>query len=125
MQSLQGTSVLVVDDDAETLALFVQTLERLGANVSGATSAGSALSILAVWHPDVMLCDLHLPEVDGYALLGKIRERADLADVPVIAISGSHPDLEGERCRREGFADHLTKPARLATIVSAIRRQLD
>jgi CheY-like chemotaxis protein len=124
MQSLAGTSVLVVDDDAETLTLFVQTLERLGADVNGATDAGAALSILSVWRPDVMLCDLHLPEVDGYALLGKIREREELNGVPVIAISGSHPALEGERCRAEGFADHLTKPARLAAIVSAIQRQL-
>lgn len=124
MQSLSGTSVLVVDDDAETLALYVARLEQLGASVNGATDAASALAILAVWRPHVMLCDLHLPGVDGYALVAEIRRRPDLADLPVIAISGSHPVLEAERCRREGFAQHLSKPVRFAVVLDSIQHAL-
>ena len=111
---------MVVDDDLETLSMYVQTLERLGATVSGVTDAAGALSILDIWHPDVILCDLHLPAVDGYALLERVREREDLAGVPVIAISGSHPSLERERCEQAGFREHLVKPVRLTRIVSAI-----
>ena len=120
MQSLQGTSVLVVEDDPETLALYVARLEHLGATVSAACDAESALSILAGWRPDVMLCDLHLPQIDGYQLLARMREWPDLVDVPVIAISGSHPALEADRCRREGFAEHLTKPVRFSVVVDSI-----
>jgi CheY-like chemotaxis protein len=120
MQSLQGFAILVVDDDAETLALYAQTFERLGATVQAASSAERALSILEAWRPDVMLCDLHLPGVDGYTLLARIREREPLQALPVIAISGSDPTLEGERCRRAGFHEHLTKPVKLEAIVSAI-----
>jgi CheY-like chemotaxis protein len=121
MESLQGTSVLVVDDDDETLSLYVQSLKRLGATVRAAPSAEGALAALEAWRPDVMLCDLHLPGVDGYMLLERMRERDELKDVPVIAISGSHPTLERERCRLAGFHAHLTKPVRLEAIVSAIR----
>jgi two-component system cell cycle response regulator DivK len=120
MMSLQGTSVLIVDDDLETLSMYVQTLERLEAKVKGVTDAAGALTILEIWHPDVILCDLHLPGVDGYTLLARLRERSELDDVPVIAISGSHPALEAERCKRVGFRDHLVKPVRLNTIVAAI-----
>lgn len=120
MMSLQGTSVLIVDDDLETLSMYVQSLERIGAKVSGVTDAAGALAILEMWHPDVILCDLHLPVVDGYTLLARLRERGELDDVPVIAISGSHPALEAERCKLVGFRDHLVKPVRLAAIVSAI-----
>jgi len=120
VESLQGTSVLIVDDDLETLSLYVGSLERLGATVSGVTDAAGALAVLAVWHPDVILCDLHLPVMDGYALLTRLREHADLADVPVIAISGSHPAIEREACEHAGFSDHLVKPVRLSSIVSAI-----
>ena len=120
MMSLQGTSVLIVDDDLETLSIYVQSLERIGAKVSGVTDAAGALSILETWHPDVVLCDLHLPVVDGYTLLARLRERRELDDIPVIAISGSHPTLEAERCKVAGFRDHLVKPVRLAAIISAI-----
>lgn len=120
MESLQGTAVLVVDDDAETLSLYVQTFERLGATVRAAPNAERALAVLEAWRPDVMLCDLHLPNVDGYMLLVQVRERDDLQDVPVIAISGSDPTLERERCRLAGFRAYLTKPVRLEAIVSTI-----
>jgi CheY-like chemotaxis protein len=120
MESLRGIAVLVVEDDAETLCLYEQTLERLGATVHAAADAERALSILDAWLPDVMLCDLHLPGVDGYTLLARMRDRAVLHGVPVIAISGSDPTLERERCHRAGFHDHLAKPVRLDAIVSAI-----
>src|SRR5690242_16636965 len=100
MERLQGTSVLVVDDDPETLSMYVQTLERLGATVSGVTDVLGAMSILDVWHPDVILCDLHLPTLDGYALMERVQANEGLSDVPVIAISGSHPTVERDRCAR-------------------------
>lgn len=124
MQSLAGTSVLVVDDDTEALALYVSRLEQLGATVNRATDARSALALLAGWRPDVMLCDLHLPDIDGYQLIAAMRQRAELADVPVIAISGSHPAVESERCRREGFAGHLSKPVRFAVVLESLRHAL-
>jgi two-component system CheB/CheR fusion protein len=123
MQSLSGTSVLVVEDDPETLALYVARLEQLGAAVNGATDAPAALSILAVWRPDVMLCDLHLPGMDGYQLMEQIRARPELAGVPVIAISGSHPALVADRCLREGFVELLTKPVRFARVVESILKR--
>ena len=120
MQRLAGTSVLVVEDDPETLALYVARLEQLGATVTGTCDAVSALAILATGRPDVVLCDLHLPELDGYQLLERMRESPELVDVPVIAISGSHPALEADRCKRAGFAEHLTKPVRFSVVVESI-----
>lgn len=121
MESLQGIEVLVVDDDEDALRLYVATLGRMGAAVRVASSAAGALSLLEGWRPDVMLCDLHLPGVDGYTLLAQVKERDDLRGVPVIAISGSDPSLERERCRSAGFHDHLLKPVRLDAVISAIR----
>ena len=120
MERLRGTSILIVEDDPETLQLYVVRLQQLGATAVGARDARSALSLLEAWRPDVLLCDLHLPEIDGYQLVATIRERPELSDLPVIAISGSHPALEAARCEREGFAEHLAKPVRFAVMVESI-----
>jgi CheY-like chemotaxis protein len=122
MDRLDDTSVLIVDDDEETLSLYVRALEKMGARVSAARDAASALTQLDAARPDIVLCDLHLPGTDGYELLEQMRASANGADLPVVAISGSHPALEAERCKAAGFRDHLTKPVKLDVIVSTIHR---
>ena len=122
MERLDNTSILIVDDDEETLALYLRALERMGARVAGARDAATALAVVAQARPDIVLCDLHLPGIDGYELLEQMHARAESSDLPVIAISGSHPMLEADRCKAAGFVEHLTKPVRLDVIVSAIQR---
>lgn len=117
---LDGISVLVVEDDPDTLELFAASLSKRGATVRTAASAEQALELLAGWRPDALLCDLHLPGVDGYTLLERIRENPDLHELPVIAISASHPTLERDRSLEAGFAGHLAKPTRLRDIIDAV-----
>src|SRR5687768_894056 len=92
--TLQGSAILVVEDDPDTLELFTASLAKLGAEVRTAKDAAAASALLAKWRPDAVLCDLHLPGADGYTLLEQIRANPALRDLPVIAISGSHPDIE-------------------------------
>jgi CheY-like chemotaxis protein len=119
-RSLEGMSVLCVDDDPDALELFATTLARLGAEVKSASTVEAAMQILATWKPDAVLCDLHLPDEDGYDLLHRVRANPALADLPLIAISGSHPDLEREKSLAAGFADHLVKPTRIRDIVTVV-----
>lgn len=120
MESLHGRAVLVVDDDADALDLYATSLEKSGARVERANTVDEALRLMTDWRPDVVLCDLHLPERDGYALLESMRGDPTLCDIPVIAISGSHPSIEGERSKRAGFAEHFVKPTRLREVIDAI-----
>jgi CheY-like chemotaxis protein len=121
METLEGRSVLVVEDDADTLALYTTALAKLGADVRCANSVEAALAHLAAWRPDAVLCDLHLPGFDGYSLIERIRAQPGLANLPVLAISGSHPEIERERSLRAGFAEHFVKPAKLGEIVEGLR----
>lgn len=117
---MKGISVLVLDDDRDTNMLFATTLTRRGANVRTAVSAAEALAILQTWRPDVILCDLHLPDVDGYGFLAQVRASSTFDDIPLIAISASHPDLLAPH--HAGFADRLQKPAKLKDVIDAIER---
>jgi CheY-like chemotaxis protein len=124
-EALTHRRILVVEDDADTLQLFVAYLTRLGAEVRAASTAVAALALLESWRPDVVLCDLHLPDVDGYALLARLRADPTLADLPVVAISGSHPSLERDRSLRAGFANHVAKPTRIQQILEALVAAID
>jgi CheY-like chemotaxis protein len=118
--ALNRVSVLVVEDDADTREIFTLSLGAVGAQVRSVTSAEAALALLPSWRPDIVLCDLHLPGVDGYSLIEHVHADARWQAIPMISISGSHPELENERSRLAGFAKHLTKPSKLADIVCAV-----
>jgi CheY-like chemotaxis protein len=118
--ALNRVNVLVVEDDPDTRELFTLSLGAVGAQVRSVTSAEAALALLSRWRPDIVLCDLHLPGVDGYSLIEHVHGDARWQAIPMISISGSHPEIEIERSRQAGFARHLTKPSKLADIVKAV-----
>ncbi len=118
--TLHHVSILVVEDDLDTCELYEKALRASGADVRCANSVAAALTLIADERPDVVLCDLHLPGVDGYELLRELLADPELASIPVIAISGSHPELERDRALEAGFARHLPKPSKLREIVTAV-----
>lgn len=118
--ALNRVAVLVVEDDPDTLEIFTLSLGAVGAEVKSVSSAEAALALLATWKPDIILSDLHLPGCDGYSLIEHVHGDARYSAIPMISISGSHPELEGERSKQAGFARHLTKPSKLADIVRAV-----
>lgn len=124
LEALNGVAVLVIEDDPDTLELFSASLGKLGAEVRIASTVEAGLEELARWRPDAVLCDLHLPGMDGYSLMERVLADARLRDIPVIAISGSHPEIERERSLEAGFAEHLTKPSKLRDIVAAVTTAL-
>jgi CheY-like chemotaxis protein len=58
--------------------------------------------------------------MDGYGLIERVRADARLADLPVISISASHPDIEREHSRTAGFTTHLAKPTRFSDIINTV-----
>ncbi len=118
--SLAGVSLLLLEDDGDTRELFARSLTKAGAEVRTAESAERALEILESWRPTAVICDLHLPDVDGYGFLRRVRDREALADLPLIAISASHPSVE--KAIEAGFVAHLTKPSKLGDIIATVSR---
>ena len=86
-------TVLVVDDEPDALQLFGRMLEAAGRDyrVLRASNGREALDLLRWQRPDVILCDLVMPEMDGYQLLGAINQDSALRDIPVIIISARDP----------------------------------
>lgn len=112
--------VLVVDDSLSVRRAIERMLSPKGLTVTGATDGGEALERLSRERPDLIVCDVMLPEVDGYEVCRFVRGRPDLAEVPVLLISGvSSPEVE-ERALSAGADGVLPKPFTAETLWTRI-----
>ncbi len=109
-KALTGTSLLMVDDDPDGLALLEFVVELAGATVRSATNARDALETLASFKPDVMLLDISLPEMDGYDLLKAIRRDPAMRNVPALAVTAHAYERDKQRATEAGFSLHVSKP---------------
>ena len=116
--------VLVVEDDPDTADSMQVLLELLGYQAGVAYNGLAAVTVARNFQPDVVLCDLALPGMDGFAVAAALRREPDLARVRLIAVSGYAP--ESAPCRRPTtFERHLVKPValdELQTTLQACRR---
>jgi len=117
--SLSGIRVLAVDDDQDSRELMLLMVRAAEANVMVVSSAGRALEVIPTFRPHVVISDLAMPGMDGYALVRTIA--ATITDPPpIIAISGHASERDVQRSLEAGFARHLGKPADYERLVAAI-----
>jgi len=110
--------VLVVDDETNIGDSIKEALERCGCTVEVADSAEAALLRLERSSPDLVLCDIRLPGMDGIELLGRIREL--YPGVPVVMITGYASIESAVRCIQAGAANYLAKPFKPAQVRHAV-----
>ncbi|MBW8895269.1 MAG: response regulator [Acidobacteria bacterium] len=117
--TLSGIRVLAVDDDQDSRELILLTIRGAEGNVMVVSSAARALDAIATFRPHVVISDLAMPGMDGYALVQAIV--AAVANPPVmIAMSGHVTERDLQRSREAGFAPHLAKPADYERLVQTI-----
>ena len=102
-------TVLVVEDDDDSRYLMRLELERLGYLVSEAEDGVKAVDIALRDHPDIILMDLTLPEMDGLEATARIRADEKMREVPIIAVT-AHSESIGEKKPSSGFDAYVTKP---------------
>jgi CheY-like chemotaxis protein/anti-sigma regulatory factor (Ser/Thr protein kinase) len=117
-RSLSDIHVLVVDDDPDSLELIEMVLGSAGASVTTAASAREALDASGPFH--VILTDIAMPEMDGYAFLRRLRSRATTADIPAIALTAYARQEDAERAIGSGFQEHLKKPVEPGVLLDAV-----
>jgi CheY-like chemotaxis protein len=119
--AFKGAKVLVVDDDFRNVFAMKALLERGGAEVSFAESGPDSLEMLkGPSIPDIILMDIMMPGMDGYATMRAIRKLAHCKDLPVIAVTGKVMAGERQRCLDAGATDYVPKPVDTGELVAAI-----
>src|SRR6185503_4302071 len=116
--ALKGISVLIVEDDPDTLELLFLGLGAVGATVQTAASAEAALALLQHWRPDVVLADIQLPGADGFEFLELLRANPRLRMIPAAALSGVAAHTRSEKPAE--FEKYLVKPTKLPELVIAL-----
>lgn len=105
-----GERVLVVDDEADIVALVAYHLAKSGYKVSTATTGSEALERVREEQPSLVVLDLMLPDMSGFDVLGSIRADESIADTPVLMLTARREEPDRIRGLTLGADDYLTKP---------------
>ncbi|MGH7267031.1 MAG: response regulator [Candidatus Rokuibacteriota bacterium] len=119
---LSGMTILVVEDHADSREALAEILRYFGARTLLARDGADALAALASVVPDVVLCDLSMPVMDGFGFLERVRQDPRLAHLPVIATTALGSRADRSRTRRAGFAGHAVKPIEADALVARLAR---
>jgi CheY-like chemotaxis protein len=117
--------ILVVDDNPASLELAREVLEDPHQQVLEAHDGREALDLLATEKPDLVLLDLHMPAVDGYTVLERIRQEPRLARLRVVALTASAMQGDRERALSAGFDDYIVKPLQISVLRNRVKRLLE
>jgi signal transduction histidine kinase/ActR/RegA family two-component response regulator len=112
----EAVRVLVVEDNRDGLETLVTLLGAMGYRATGAPDGPAALQAAAHFRPHVVLLDLGLPGMDGYAVARAIRADPDLRGAALIALTGWGAERDRMRTSEAGFDGHLTKPVEPAAL---------
>src|SRR5262249_2990656 len=121
-RDLVGLKLLVVDDEPDTCEMLSFLLERCGAEVRTARSAIEALEQLKTWSPNVLICDIGMPAIDGYELIRRIRSDETLrnSQIPAVALTALTRIEDRVKALSAGYQMHVAKPIEPVELVSMI-----
>ncbi len=120
LTTVQAARVLIVDDNRDTADTTAMLLRIAGYDVAVAYDGRSAINTAKGYDPDVVLLDLSLPDIDGFAVAENLRKEG-MDRASFIALSGHGPD-DDRSWEQMHFIDYLVKPVGYETLVSLLAR---
>ena len=115
-----GTQVLIVDDHADSRLLMADLLTARGFEVAAVASGKESLAAIRRFRPRLVIMDLQMPEMDGFATLAALREEDP--EMPVLAVSGHVLPDDERRIQAAGFDAAMSKPLDFGALVQQVRR---
>jgi CheY-like chemotaxis protein len=116
--------ILIVEDNPLNRLLIHDLLELRGHEVKEAATVDEARAVLAVFRPDLLLLDVQIPGGGGEAIIREVRKRAELHDLPIVAVTSLAMPGDRERLLSIGFHGYLSKPIDTRTFGAAIESYL-
>ncbi len=113
--------ILIVDDDEHINKVLKLTLETEGYDVMSAMSAEEAFGYIAFRKPDLIICDIMMPEKDGHAFLKELRENPENSDIIVIMLTALSDFENIRKTVSAGVYDYLTKPIEAPKLIGIVR----
>ncbi|MDP8228523.1 MAG: PAS domain S-box protein, partial [Candidatus Electryoneaceae bacterium] len=124
-QGLENVSILVADDDDDSIAIIKKYLTSLGCIVIIAHNSKEAIEKTIRERPDLIIMDIQMPEMDGLEAIRRIRSTDNLNDIPIIALTALAMMGDRERCLSAGADEYLSKPMDLDQLVELINELIN
>ncbi len=116
--------VLIVDDSEDIRALLTRILKSAGYDIAGAQDGEEAFYRAGTFRPDLILLDIVMPGIDGFAVCEGLRSQRPAVDAPVIFLSGKTDSADKVKGLEIGGADYITKPFNKAEVLARVENQL-
>jgi len=116
--------VLVADDKATGRELVRTVLEKIGYAVFEANDGEQAVEEARRIRPDLIILDIHMPGLDGFGVIERLRREDGFRTTPIIALTASAMMGDRERAMSVGFTGYITKPVRLGALRAEVERLL-
>ena len=113
--------ILIVDDDVQTLRLVGLMLERQGYKILAASNGTQAIGMARSEHPDLILLDVMMPDVDGYGVARTLRKEPETTDIPILMFTAKAQVEDKIAGYESGADDYLTKPIHPAELTAHMR----
>jgi CheY-like chemotaxis protein len=115
------TRIIIVEDHADAAEILRVLLDLQGYDVRVAHTGPEGVRLAQEWTPEIVLCDIGLPGLDGYGVASALRQNPTTARVLLIAVTAYGSDADRRRCREVGFDQHLVKPVDPALLLELLR----
>jgi CheY-like chemotaxis protein len=119
-----ANAILVADDDPDILSIVSMSLETQGYTVHKATNGREAVDLARQHHPDLILMDMMMPVLSGYEAVGELKADAATKDIVIVGLSAKAMATDMERASDVGIDGYITKPFRIAQIISVVESYL-
>lgn len=125
MMHESSNKILVIEDDTVTRNLYLKGLEAKGFDTIGAENGLAGIQQAQMRIPDLVICDITMPDMDGYGVLTTLRQDPVTAIIPFIFLTGSSTRTDVRKAMELGADDYLTKPSTLDELLRAIAIRLE
>ncbi|MBD1930041.1 response regulator [Trichocoleus sp. FACHB-90] len=112
--------ILVIEDEAQTRDIYLECLEAEGFYTISAENGFVGVQLTQEHLPDLVICDIMMPELDGYGVLSTLRQNPGTATIPVIFLTAKTTEAERRYGMELGADDYLTKPCTAEDLLRAI-----
>ena len=117
-------TVLVIEDEAPLRANIARILSAEGYRVVAAADGDEGVRRVLEERPDLVICDILMPRLDGFGVLAALRSRPETAALPFIFLTASADKDDLARGLKSGANEYVTKPFKIAGLLAAVRRLL-
>jgi diguanylate cyclase (GGDEF)-like protein/PAS domain S-box-containing protein len=124
MNPVENSTILVVDDTSENRKLLSRILVNAGYRVTAAKDGASAIELAGSLSPDLILLDIQMPELDGFATIAALKEQEETRDLPVIFISALDNLDDKISAFRSGGVDYILKPFDIEEVLARVKNHL-